>query len=572
MLKYIKGFAWLLAFSMLISLVSAAVKVQLPIVVQYSVDVLIGGAVSDNPLLSKYVTTLGAAFLMIVVIRCGESILRYFSGVFKNIAVENIGERLRNRLYSQVQSFSYATHGKHQSGELVQRCTSDVETYLEFYRTQVDEVGRLAVMMIMSIVIMLGMNWKLALISIGIMPIVAFISITFHGRISKQFETVDEQEAKLTAVAQESMSGIRVVRAFGMERYEIDRFGEVNTRYFSMLRDLGKHFSAYFSITDFLSIGQLAATLIVGGLFVINGDMTVGTLMAFLMYSEWLSWPLKQLARIVTRMGKAFVSAKRIGDILDTPVDEEDGTLCPEISGSIVFDNVSFAYEDDKKVLSGISFEIGAGKTLGILGHTGSGKSTLVMLLQRLMEYEGSIKIDGVELRDIRKDYIRSKVGLVLQDTYLFSKTVMENINILGNHSKDEVYKAAMISDIHNNISSFAQGYDTVVGEKGAQLSGGQKQRVSISRTIIEDKKVLIFDDSLSAVDAETDMNIREALDSSMGSVTRIIISHRINTVMGADKIIVLREGVIEEMGTHERLAAAGGLYQKLWEIQTSED
>ncbi len=572
MFRYIKGFKWLLAVSMLISLVSAAIKVQLPVVVRYAIDVLIGGGVSENLLFSQYIPTLASAFFAIAAIKCGEALLRYFSGVIKNIAVENVGERLRNRLYSQIQNFSYGTHSKHQSGELVQRCTSDVETYLEFYRTQADEVGRLAVIMGMSIVIMFGMNAALTLIAIGLMPIVAVISLTFHKRISKQFEAVDQQEANLTSIAQESMSGIRVVRAFGMELHEIQRFGASNGKFYDMLCGLGKQFSAYFSITDFLSIGQLAATLILGGLFVINDEMTVGTLLAFLMYSEWLSWPLKQLARIVTRMGKAFVSAKRISEILDTPVDEDDGKLRPEISGGIVFDNVSFAYESGKNVLESISFEIGAGRTLGILGHTGSGKSTLVMLLQRLMDYEGSIKIDGTELRDISKDYIRSKVGLVLQDTYLFSKTVMENINILGSHSAEEVYRAARIADVHGSITSFADGYDTMVGEKGAQLSGGQKQRVSISRTIIEDKKVLIFDDSLSAVDAETDMNIREALDENMGGATRIIISHRISTVMNADKILVLKDGKIAETGTHEELVQGAGLYRKLWEIQTSED
>lgn len=576
MFKYIKGYGWLILLSMLISLLSAGVKVQSPVVIKYAVDVLISGDAAalveaEGTWLVQWVPDLLAACLMVIAIRFGEALFRYISGVIKNIAVEKAGERLRNRIYHRIQHYSYETHGKSQTGELIQRSTSDVETYLDFFRSQIDEIGRLGFIVAASVWIMVDMNLWLALVPLSLVPIVAVLSLVFHKRISKVFEEADQKEAVATGIAQESISGVRVVRAFGNEKYELERYGKANDDVREKIHEMGKSFSLYFAVTDFISIAQLVGTLFVGGLMAIQGTITVGTLLAFLMYCEWLSWPLKQLARIIMRTGKAFVSSRRISEILDAPIDEENGTLRPEIRGEIVYDHVSFSYEE-QKVLEDISFSIKAGETLGILGHTGSGKSTLVMLLPRLMEYEGSIKVDGVELRDIEKSWIRDHVGLVLQEPYLFSKTVRENINIRNNHSDADITRAASIADIHSSIQSFSGGYDTLVGERGAQLSGGQKQRIAISRTIIENKRILIFDDSLSAVDAETDQSIRKALDESMSGVTRIIISHRVSTVMNADRILVLKEGRIEEAGSHDELRIAGGLYQKLWEIQTSED
>ncbi|MDO4753412.1 MAG: ABC transporter ATP-binding protein [Bacillota bacterium] len=585
---------------MLISLLSAAIKVQSPVVIKYAVDVLISEdavatAAAEGTWTARWIPDLLTACLAVIGIRFFEAICRYLSGIMKSIAVEKTGERLRNRLFRKIQSYSFETHGQNQTGELIQRSTSDVETYLEFYRGQVDEIGRLAFIVVASIWIMWEMSALLLLVPLSVFPIVALMSLRFNKKTTAIFENVDKKEAIATGIAQETISGIRVVRAFGNENYELRRYGVANDNVRDELIKMGRSFSLYFSTTDFLTIMQITGTLFFGGLMVISDTITIGTLLAFLMYCEWLSWPLKQLARMIMRIGKAFVSVRRIDEILSLPSDEEDGTCRPVLHGEIVYDNVSFSYSDTEggirgeesggaeashkhssaqntKVLDGISFRIGAGQTLGILGHTGSGKSTLVMLLQRLMEYEGSIRIDGVELRDIEKTWIRNHVGLVLQEPYLFSKTVKENINILRAHGDEEIERAARISDIHSNIESFKSGYETMVGERGAQLSGGQKQRISIARTVIDDKKILIFDDSLSAVDSETDLSIRKALDETKNDATRIIISHRVTTVMGADLILVLKQGKILESGTHETLKDAGGLYQKLWEIQTSED
>lgn len=616
---------------MLISLLSAAIKVQSPIVMKYAVDVLISedvGAIADaqGTWLSEWAPSLLSACMIVIAIRFFEAMFRYISGLIKNIAVERAGEQLRNSLYRKIQSFSFETHGQNQTGELIQRSTADVETYLDFYRSQIDEVGRLAFLIIASVWIMFGMNPVLALVPLSMVPVIALMSFIFNKKISKVFEESDKKEAIATGIAQESISGVRVVRAFGNENYELKRYAKANDAVRDKIAEMGGSYSLYFSVTDFITLMQVVGTLFVGGMMVISGSMTIGTLLAFLLYCEWLTWPLKQLARIITRTGKTFVSVRRIDEILDIPGDVEDGTLRPEIRGEIVYDNVSFVYRnggkgirgeeapetellkggeticanvedpaanglknslgnsgenavkfdseppEERKVLDGIRFRIGAGQTLGILGHTGSGKSTLVQLLQRLMEYEGSIKIDGVELREIEKSWIREKVGLVLQESYLFSKTIRENINILRSHSERDIIRAAKIADIHSNIESLGSGYETLVGERGAQLSGGQKQRISIARTIIEDKKILIFDDSLSAVDSETDFSIRKALDEVHGNVTRIIISHRVSTVMNADLILVLKQGRIVEKGTHASLKEAGGLYQKLWNIQTSEE
>lgn len=639
--EYIKGNRRLIALSVFISLLSAVVKVQTPVVIGYAVDVLISGnesaaAAANYAWVARIAPDLLSACLVVIAIRFGESILRYVSGVMKSIAVEKAGENLRNRLFQRIQYFSFETHGKNHTGELIQRSTADVENYLNFFRSQIDEIIRLGFIVLSSIWIMLNMSASLAVVPLAAVPVVALLSGWFYRKMNRGFERVDKKEAVATGIAQESIAGVRVVRAFGNEQYELERYGAANDNVRDSYFKVGGGFSLYFAVSDFITFAQMGGTLFFGGLMAISGSIGVGTLLAFLMYCEWLSWPLKQLARILMQTGKAFVSARRIGEILNLDIDVEDGTLRPEIRGEIVYDNVSFSYsdtakgiqgEDDEhfddenagvgnsndaprnggkagselrsesesgsssksgsesgvetgaksaagtrtKVLDGISFRIGAGKTLGILGHTGSGKTTLVLLLQRLMEYEGSIKIDGVELRDIEKAWIRENVGLVLQDSYLFSKTVKENINIRNRHQDAEIFRAAEIADIHGNIRSFKSGYDTLVGEKGAQLSGGQKQRIAISRTIIEDKKILIFDDSLSAVDAETDLNIRNSLRANLGNVTSIIISHRVGTVMNADLILVLKDGKIMESGTHDRLKESGGLYQKLWEIQASE-
>lgn len=560
--------------AMVLSVIATIVELSFPAITGYAIDSLIGGGIAENQFLVRLIPSLEAAGIAIIIIYLLNSLFRYGSRALKNIMVEKVGERLRNRLYRRIQYFSYATHRANQPGELIQRCTSDVRTYLNFFRTHVDNVGRAIFMSSTAIVMMFMMDPLLALVPISVIPFIVMQAVNYSKKVAAAFEESDKDEAAVTAAAEESISGIRVVRAFGMGEFEKARYNEKNLRYRQSYTNMGKRLASYGVWNSAFSTAQFALTLVIGGFMAIGGRISAGMLVAFCMYCEWLTWPIRMLADAFTEMGRAYVSVRRIDEILETPIDEEDGFLRPEIKGSIVYDGVSCVYEDqrEQKVLENISFEIKPGQTLGILGHTGSGKSTLVKLLHRLMPYEGSIRIDGVELRDIEKSYIRDRVGLVLQDTFLFSKTVGENIDIMKRHDGREIRRVAEIAGIHKSIEDFKSGYDTLVGERGAQLSGGEKQRISISRTIIEDRNILVFDDSLSAVDAETDRRIRDALEEEFKGVTRIIISHRVSTVMDADLILVLRDGRIVERGVHDELKDAGGMYSRLWELQTRED
>ncbi|HCW72988.1 MAG TPA: ABC transporter ATP-binding protein, partial [Clostridiaceae bacterium] len=390
-------------------------------------------------------------------------------------------------------------------------------------------------------------------------------------KIQKTFKKSDEAEGTLTTVLQENLSGVRVVRAFGREDHEIRRFEEVNRNHKEITYKLIEILAIFWSLSDFLTLLQNGIVLVVGAGMVIRGELHIGTLAAFITYVSMLLWPVKQLGRLLSEFGKTTVAIDRIEEILheEIEVDTPD-EIEPEIHGSIEFDNVSFGYDEHQKVLKNVSFALPLGSTLGILGSTGSGKSTLVHLLQRLYDYEGSIKVDGHELKNIRRSWIRRKIGLVLQEPHLYAKTVKENIGITKRGYKEkEIYDAAKAASIHSNILTFKEGYDTIIGEKGVSLSGGQKQRIAIARTIIdEEKKILIFDDSLSAVDTETDMRIRNALKDRSKDITTLIISHRIATLAEADNIIVLDEGRIVQMGTHEELIREEGLYKRIWDLQ----
>jgi ATP-binding cassette subfamily B protein len=389
--------------------------------------------------------------------------------------------------------------------------------------------------------------------------------------VQKNFKKSDEAEGALTTVLQENLSGVRVVRAFGREKFEIDKFQKVNQDYKEKTYRLIEILAMFWSSSDLLTLIQSGIVLVVGSRMVITGEITIGTLVAFITYESMLLWPVKQSGRLLSELGKTTVAVKRVEEILTEEIESDHPNETePEIGGHIVFDRVNFSYPDGKIALKNISFEIEKGKTLGILGSTGSGKSTMVHLLQRLYDYEGSIRIDGHELKDIRKQWIRQKIGLVLQEPYLYAKTVKQNIGIVKNNFSDQdIEEAARIASIHDNILEFKEGYETVIGEKGVSLSGGQKQRVAISRTIIDqDKRILIFDDSLSAVDTETDMKIRRELAKRNKDVTTLIISHRISTLSEADYIIVLNEGEIIQFGTHAELIENEGLYKRIWDLQ----
>lgn len=557
-----------------------------PLIIKITIDSVIGNKPMDviKPLQKiimavggkeVLITNLWVCALSLVTLTCIRGVFLFLSGNFSARAAENISRNMRVKLYDHIQNLPYEYHVKAESGDLIQRCTSDVETVRKFFATQMVEIGRAFFIVVFAIIMMLSLNKKMTIIAMVIVPIIFIFSYVFFYKIKSTFEKADEQEGVLTTVLQENLSGVRVVKAFGRQSFEIEKYEKENKKYRDLNFKLVKLESIYWSSSDILCMTQIGLVLVSGIYFAVNGVISLGTLVVFNTYEGMLLWPVRQLGRVLTDMGKMSVSLKRISKILDTPVESEDGkALKSEIKGEIIFENVCFEYEEGNEILKDLTFKVARGETVAIVGPTGSGKSSLVHLLLRLYDYNsGSIKIDGIELKDIERKHMRSNVGIVLQEPFLYSRSIRENIKMAKIHSEDiEIYSAASVAAVHNVITTFERGYDTVVGEKGVTLSGGQRQRVAIARTLVKDMPILIFDDSLSAVDSETDRIIRGKLKKKSKNSTTFIISHRISTVMDADKIIVLNHGKIENIGTHEMLIKKDGIYKRIWEIQTNID
>lgn len=571
--RYLKGYGVPFTLAIIAIILATVMQLSVPILIKYAIDSIIGDVEPGNLqfLMDTFGKSLGGVVLIIVVMSLLRGVFMFIKGYLSSYAAENIAKDIREKLYTQIQYMTFERHTRKETGDMVQRCTSDVETIRRFLGVQVVDLGRIIFMVGFTLAIMSTLNVELMLYSMIMIPVLFLFSWIFFTKIQKTFKKSDEAEGRLTTVLQENLSGVRVVRAFGREDHEVERFEEVNLNHKNITYKLIETLAVFWASSDFLTLLQNGIVLVVGAGMVIRGELTIGTLTAFIVYVSMLLWPVKQLGRLLSEFGKTTVAIVRIEEILHEEIEEDQpDEKEPEIYGSISFRNVSFGYDEHQKVLQNVSFDLPKGSTLGILGSTGSGKSTLVHLLQRLYDYEGSIKIDGHELNKIRRGWIRKKIGLVLQEPHLYAKTVKENIGITKrNYNEKEIFDAAKAASIHSNILTFKEGYDTIIGEKGVSLSGGQKQRIAIARTIIDaDKRILIFDDSLSAVDTETDMRIRNALKSRSKDITTLIISHRIATLAEADNIIVLDEGRIVQMGTHEELIQEEGLYKRIWDLQ----
>ena len=494
---------------------------------------------------------------------------------FATESAEHTARRLRNKLFDYIQKLPFSWHVKIQTGDIIQRCTSDVEMLRNFLSNQLLEMVRIVFIVVISLLMMFSMDVRLTLMSVCLLPLISVFSYVYYAKVSKRFRTVEEAEGALQSAVQENLTGVRVVRAFGRERHEMDRFDQKNNYFADLAVHLNDLMAFYWSFGDLMTGFQLIIVVIAGIFRCHSGAITLGTFLTFYTYSSMLIWPVRSLSRLISELGKTRISCDRLREILRAqPETDPDDAAEPDIRGGITFDHVTFAYEQEQPVLKDISFSVPAGSTLGILGGTGSGKSTLTHLLCRLYdlpEGSGTIRLDGTDIRRIKRAWVRKNVGIVLQEPFLFSKTLRENICAFepsANLEKIRLYAA--IAAVDESIGSFSQGYDTVVGERGVTLSGGQKQRVAIARMLMQQAPIMIFDDSLSAVDAETDAQIRRALGRHrQGASTTILISHRVNSLMQADQIMVLHEGRIEQIGTHEQLMEQGGTYRRVYQLQT---
>ena len=525
-------------------------------------------SIGGSEFLLKHLYIMGIVLVVFTAINALSTYLRRSNIAF---AGEKLAKNLRDDLYEHLANVPFDYHKHVSTGDLVQRCTSDVDTVRRFIQNQLLEIIRTVLMVVFAAAIMLYIDPLLTLWSIILMPFLTASSFIYFRAVKDSFTKADEAEGALSAALQENLTGVRVVRAFGQQKNELDNFTEKNEDFRKKNLHLTYLMAYYWGGSDMFGYLQIAISLCVGVYFTIIHRINVGEMLMFVSYTGMLTWPVRQLGRILADLGRASVSLGRLDEIMSAPLEAEPGlALTPEIKGDVRFDNVSFAYEDGAPVLDDVSFTAKRGQTIAILGSTGSGKSTLVQLLQRLYTVSsGSITIDGVNVNDIERHYLRRNIGIVLQEPFLYSRTIKDNIAIAAPEADDErIFEAARVASIHDVIMGFEQGYDTIVGERGVTLSGGQKQRVAIARMLMQQAPIIILDDSMSAVDTETDAAIRDALSSRKQSCTTFIISHRITTLCRADKILVLEHGRLVQQGTHEQLINEDGLYRRVANIQ----
>lgn len=549
--------------------IAAIAKTVTYLLLRFFVDTIMGAQGAGGQTLPLTVIALGFVGLAVV-----EGGFTFLSGRLAALTAEGITRRLRSYLYDHIQRLTFTYHDHTQTGELIQRSTSDVDALRRFYADQAIGLGRIILLFTVNFIALLQLNVRLALISVVVIPPIIVMSVFFFKRITKMYEKNQEQEATLSTVLQENLTGVRVVRAFARQEFERAKFERENWEKFRRGRRLTLMHSLYWPLSDTLCGLQMLAGFAVGALMAIRGEITVGTYLAYAGLIIWIIFPMRNLGRLIVQMSTGMVSYKRVVDVISQEREPlSAGTVRPtgNVRGDIEFREVSFEYAADKPVLREISFRCPAGQSVALLGSTGSGKTTLVNLLPRFYEYTGgSLTLDGVELREYPRDYLRSQIGIVEQEPFLFSRTIRENITYgVGRAVSDaEVEAAARAAAVHDVILSFPEGYKTLVGEKGVTLSGGQKQRVAVARTLLKDPRILILDDSTSSVDTETEAEIRAALERLMAGRTTFIIAHRIQSVMAADQILVLDKGQIVQRGTHETLVAQPGYYRQIFELQ----
>ena len=573
--RHLRPAASALLLGMGASLLLTLLRMAFTQVIRFTVDGVLLGDASGLPAFAAQLspgTQLAAACALAAAIALLQFGVSYIQDSRLPMGSERFVKSLRDALYSRIQRLPYSWHVQNSTGDIIQRCISDVEIVRAFVMDQLLELLGTLFMIVTCVVIMFTMNVKMALLATAFVPVIVGYSVLFFRHMSGRYEKADEAEGALSAVVQENLTGVRVVRAFGREKTELDKFREKNNRYTDLWLRLGDWMSAFYTLGDMMSILQVFAIVVLGVHLCVAGEVSLGVYLAFVSYTRELTLPVRRLGRTISEMSKANVSIDRLLYILES--EEERSTESPaqaDLHGEIRFEHVSFAYEE-KQVLRDVSFSIPGGKTLGVFGGTGSGKSTIALLLARLYDPDtGRITIGGVDTKDMDLGALRRGVGVVLQEPFLFSRTLAENIAITREDAtREDVERAAQDACLDASVGEVVNGYETVVGERGVTLSGGQKQRTAIARTLLSGAPVMVFDDALSAVDAKTDKAIRTRLRTAAGGATLILIAHRVATLMQADRIIVLEDGQIVESGTPDELLAQGGAFARAAAMQAA--
>ncbi|MCH2160928.1 MAG: ABC transporter ATP-binding protein/permease [Phycisphaerales bacterium] len=575
------------AVAMTAMLFAAILLYLVPLIPQAVID----GALSDAPEKAGRLTTfvvemlggheyvrthLWIALVAIAIVAVLAGSLVYLRQRFSAIAAQNTARRLRNEVYDHIQGLPCSTLDHQQSGDLLQRCTSDVDTAQKFLQTQVVEVGRAIIMLLVPLPIMFAMDWRMTIAGIWAQPIVVVFALIYFGRVRHVFREKDEAEGRLTSTVNENLAGIRVVRAFNRQEFEVDRFRERNDEHRRLDERLYRVFANFWSLSDLVCFSQQASVIFVGAWLLYNGTIEVGQFYFFFAAVGMFLWPVRMMGRILAELGKATVAVERLQEILALPLepDPEDPIIPERMGGDIRFNEVVFSHGESSPVLNSASFQVAEGETVALVGPSGSGKSTIANLLMRFYDPDGGrIQVGGIDLDRIPRRTVREQIATVMQQPFLFSRSIRENV-ALGVSSIDEadIEHATGMACMHDSITTFQHGYGTMVGERGVTLSGGQRQRIAIAQALLQDPSILILDDALSAVDTRTEHLILRALRERHGRHTTVIIAHRLSTLKEADRILVLEDGRIAQEGTHESLKDKPGLYRRLWEIQSADD
>ncbi|MFV0499717.1 MAG: ABC transporter ATP-binding protein [Bacilli bacterium] len=580
MIKWIgrNSFFYLIVLIMIIFL--AMTRTLVPQFGAYVIDSIIGDSPSILPkifdkfiqsgsTIMKQVILLAIALVSFQIIR---AVVMFFSRFFYSFASENTSRNIRNSLYLHLQKLPFSFFKTRNSGDIIQRCTTDMDVIKTFLGDEFIQLVWIIAIIFATTYQMVKINLVFSMISLFLFPIILMVSIFFFKKLYIQFNKIDEYEGEMIDVIKENVTGIQVVKAFGGQDFEFKKYDNKSNKYYLQLHELFKTLSKLYGTTSLLTALQTFVIMIFGVFFVNSNYISVGTLVLFLSYTKLLTYPINMLARLITKLGKNYVAIDRINEIFEQKIETIEENK-PRIDGNIEFDNVSFSYPDSNvAVLKNISFKINSGDKVAIIGKTGSGKSTIAYLIARLFEPQiGRILINNNDISMVNKTYLRNNIGYVVQEPYLFSRKVRSNIGIKTDENEmNNIIHYAKIANIHNDINQFEKGYETEVGERGATLSGGQKQRVAIARMLINQYNILIFDDSLSAVDNETDISIRKSL-SNIDGVTTITVTHRITSILDSDLVIVLDDGQIVEQGTIETLKSQDGYFASMYQKQVGD-
>jgi len=563
--QFLKPYKWLVVGAFVCLLLANASSLIQPQFTRRIIDQGIGEG-NTRQLISMSVALIDVAIL--------RAVFSFLQGMLMARTAQGIAYDMRNRLYTKIHALSFSYHDRAQTGQLMTRATSDVDMVQRFVGQGFLMMTGAALMMIGSLVLLFVTNWRLSLVMIVIVPVTFGIFGRLASRIRPMFKQVQERLSRLNTVLQENLVGVRVVKAFVREPYEAQRYTKANRELYDISVEIAKRFSIFMPMVFFISNIATLSVYWIGGMQVLGGSLSLGEMLAFNNYMMMAFFPMLMMTMIITMLSQAGASAERIFEVLDTRsevVERPGARVLPSIRGKVTFENVSFRYfESGEWVLDDVDFEAQPGQVVALLGATGSGKSTIINLIPRFYDVtKGRVLVDDVDVRDVTIESLRSQIGIVFQETTLFAGTIRENIAFgRPDATMDEIVAAARAAEAHEFITSFPDGYDTQVGERGVALSGGQKQRVAIARALLLDPRVLILDDSTSSVDLETEYRIQQALDRLMKGRTSFVIAQRIATVLNADQILVLERGKIVARGTHEELMRDSEIYAEIYSSQ----